>query len=64
MAPSTLGGDTKNSLMDYLKTDLMRRLQEAEQGKKASNTRRVERPRPELGRRETNYDPVDISKYL
>ena len=83
-ASSLLGGagGGENSLMNLLKTDMMRRVQEADQlRQKQSNLQnpqspqspsapsmpssgRPPRPRPEMGKRDTMNEPVDISKYL
>jgi hypothetical protein len=62
MAPALMGGGEGNSLVDMLKTDILKRLTEAESKKDSTSTSR--RPKPELGQRGGSYEPIDISKYL
>lgn len=67
LPPSFLDDAAKdnNSLADLLKTDLLKRLvnaQKEQQQKTPSG--RVRRPQPELGKGQTEYEPVDLSKYI
>jgi hypothetical protein len=53
-----------NSIADLLKTDLLKRLVNAQKEKDQSPTGRVRRPKPELGKGQFDYEPVDLSKYI
>ncbi len=57
--------DDKNSLMDTLKGDLLRRYQGAlAKDKKKETSHSPKRPRPELGKGQFSEEPIDISKYI
>lgn len=57
------GDDGVKSFMNMLRSDLMRRLEDARQSTK-SLSKGVERPKPELGKHSPSNQPIDISKYL
>ncbi len=64
--PSVMDSLTQegNSLADMLKTDLLKRLVEAQKEKMEPGKSRIRRPRPELGKGRSDYDPIDLSKYI
>lgn len=66
LPPSFLdaSGTGGNSLADMMKTDLLKRLVNAQKEKDQSSSRRVRRPKPELGKGQFDYEPVDLSKYI
>lgn len=67
MAPLTpfLDSGEKNSLMDVLKSDLMRQYQDSQsKDKKQDFPHRRQRPRPELGKGQYSEEPIDLSKYI
>ncbi len=55
--------DGAKSFMDMLRTDLMKRLEEARQSTTNLN-KRVTRPKPDLGKNSPSNQPIDISNYL
>lgn len=57
-------GSDENSLADLLKTNLLKRLVNAQKEKDESQTGRIRRPKPELGKGQFDYEPVDLSKYI
>lgn len=61
--PSFLNESSNNSLMDLLKTDLLRRYRSARENQSPGKSGRIQRPSPELGPK-NRPAPIDLSEYI